>query len=73
MSVIKCTSLLPMGMQKTILFIILMAVANFFIILGHIALFQSDTPKLAWLSMIVHAILVAVFPYGKIFKPKKNR
>ncbi|NII28190.1 hypothetical protein HB364_24115 [Pseudoflavitalea sp. X16] len=59
-------------MQKTILFILLFGVVNFFIILSHISLYQSDTPKLSWLSMIVHAILLAAFPYRRIFKTKNN-
>lgn len=71
--VIKSPGPLPMDMQKTILFILLFGVVNFFIILAHISLYQSDTPKLSWISMIVHALLLVIFPYGKIFKQKTTR
>lgn len=62
-----------MDMQRTILFILLFGVVNFFIILCHISLYQSDTPKLSWLSMIVHAILLVAFPYRKILKQKTTK
>ncbi|WP_276486043.1 hypothetical protein [Paraflavitalea pollutisoli] len=58
-------------MQKAILFILLFGVMNFFIILAHISLYQSDTPRLSWLSMIVHAVLLVIFPYRRIFTLKQ--
>lgn len=58
------------AMQKRLVYIFLFVVINLLLVLGHIAAFQSNMPKSSWLTMSIHAVLLILFPYKKVFGKK---
>jgi hypothetical protein len=57
-------------MKKNLLFGLLFLVSNLLIGYSHILLFQSTVPFAAFGSLLIHAVLLIVFPYSKTFKVK---
>ena len=55
-------------MKKHILLGLVFALFNFFAFWFHIILFQSPFPFSSWASIIIHIILLIIFPYKKCFK-----
>lgn len=55
-------------MQKYILLGLAFALFNFGAFLCHILLFQSSWPYAAWISVLIHIIILIIFPYKKCFK-----
>lgn len=53
--------------QRVILRIIGMAIFNFAGILTHIQVFQSAIPYLAWGTIILHVVMLAIIPWKKFF------
>ena len=55
-------------MKKYLLLGLAFAVFNFLAFCGHILLFQSFWPYAAWISVLIHIIILIIFPYKKCFK-----
>lgn len=58
-------------MRKTILNIFAFAMVNVALLFIHLTLFHSRVPFSAWLSMVVHFVLLVIFPYEKILAHKQ--
>jgi hypothetical protein len=58
-------------MRKTILKIFAFTIVNLALMLLHLTLFHSSVPFSAWLSMVVHFVLLVAFPYEKLITHKQ--
>jgi hypothetical protein len=52
-------------MRKAILYALLFTLTNVIVCAGHLLLFRTKIPQLAWLSMTAHSIVLLFFPYHK--------
>jgi len=59
-------------MQKKLLLGLAFTLSNFLLFQIHLYIFKSSIPFLAWLSAIIHIVLLIIFPYTKIFKNEKK-
>lgn len=57
-------------MQKTLIFIVCFVVVNAALAVLHITIFQGTHPYWAFRTLIIHLIVLILFPYKKVFKSK---
>jgi len=53
-------------MKIKLLYLFLFLIANLFLVLLHLWIFKSPWPFAAWVTAVIHVILLIIFPYKKL-------
>ncbi|AHM62322.1 hypothetical protein D770_20365 [Flammeovirgaceae bacterium 311] len=54
-------------MKKKLLHLVPFLIGNVLLVLIHVWLFNTSCPKMAWLSLLHHLVLLVFYPYKQIF------
>jgi hypothetical protein len=53
-------------MKIKLLYVLLFLIVNVFLVLLHLWIFKTSWPFAAWVTVIIHLLLLIAFPYKKL-------